>query len=75
MIFIYPCGRIIVSKKIKKLRVKERLSQQEVANFCGCSRNTISLIENGKFLPSLGMCYAFSVLFKCTIEDMIEVEK
>ena len=75
MIYIYPCGRVVVAQRVKKLRVKEGLSQVDVARFCGCSRNTISLIENGKFLPSLGMCFALSKLFKCSIDDLVEVEK
>lgn len=54
--------------------MKEGLSQSEVARFCGCSRNTISLIENGKFFPSLELCYCISKLFKCHIDDLIEVE-
>lgn len=39
---------------IKKLRLEQRRSQQEVADTCGFTKSHLSKIENGKVIPSLG---------------------
>jgi transcriptional regulator with XRE-family HTH domain len=42
---------MIFGIKIKKERVKAKLSALSLANLCGVSRSYITLIENGKRLP------------------------
>lgn len=39
---------------IKKIRLEQRRSQQEVADNCGYTKSHLSKIENGKVIPSLG---------------------
>ncbi len=39
---------------IKKIRLEQRRSQQEIADFCGFTKSHLSKIEGGKVLPSLG---------------------
>jgi transcriptional regulator with XRE-family HTH domain len=40
---------------IKKLRLDQRRSQQEISDLCGITKSHLSKIENGKVLPSLGV--------------------
>ena len=53
----------IISSQIKKLRKKEKLSQEEFAEKINCSREFVSRIENLKERVSLKMLLKLSQLF------------
>lgn len=42
-----------INKLIKEKRIEKGLTQQELANAIGITRNYISDIENGRYTPSL----------------------
>ncbi len=42
--------------KLKMARVELDLSQEDLANAVGATRQTIGLIEAGKYNPSLNLC-------------------
>lgn len=42
--------------KLKMARVELDLSQEDLANMVGATRQTIGLIEAGKYNPSLKLC-------------------
>ena len=42
--------------KMKMARVEKDLSQEELAKIVGVSRQTIGLIESGKYNPTLNLC-------------------
>lgn len=44
--------------KLKIARVEHDLSQEELAEHVGVSRQTIGLIELGKYNPTLNLCLA-----------------
>lgn len=46
---------IFNSDLFREYRKDYGFSQNDIANYCGCSRNTISSIENGIFQPSLDL--------------------
>lgn len=46
--------------KVKKYRKKKGLSQMELSNRAGVTRQTITLIENNKYNPSLALCLKIS---------------
>ena len=43
---------------LKQARIDKDLSQQELAQLVGATRQTIGLIELGKYNPSLHLCLA-----------------
>ena len=47
---------LIVGNKVKLARVEKNLSQQELADLVGVTRQTIGLIEAGKYNPTLMLC-------------------
>lgn len=57
---------------VKQLRKKKKLSQKELAEEVGTSRQTINSIERGRYTPSLPMAYKLSAFFDISIEEMFD---
>ncbi|MFB4165113.1 helix-turn-helix transcriptional regulator [Alteribacillus sp. JSM 102045] len=56
--------------KLKVARVEKDLSQEELAKQVGVSRQTIGLIELGKYNPSLKLCIAICKALSKTLDDL-----
>ncbi|HET7578026.1 MAG TPA: helix-turn-helix transcriptional regulator [Bacillales bacterium] len=56
--------------KLKAARVEKDLSQEELAKRVGVSRQTIGLIELGKYNPSLNLCIAICKNLSRTLDDL-----
>jgi putative transcriptional regulator len=56
--------------KLKIARVEKDLSQDELAKAVGVSRQTIGLIELGKYNPSLSLCVAICKVLSKTLDDL-----
>ena len=46
------------------------MTQEELAQRVGVSRQTIIAIESGKYTPSLGLALKLARQFKCRVEDL-----
>ena len=58
--------------KIKELRKLNKLSQTELADAVGTTRQTITSIEVGKYTASLVLAYRIAHYFNLTIEDVFD---
>jgi len=58
--------------RIKELRNKKGLTQDELAKLVNVRRETIVFLEQGKYVPSLKLAYEISKVFKEKIEDIFE---
>lgn len=47
---------IIIENRVRLARVEKDLTQEQLANLIGVTRQTIILIEAGKYNPSLKLC-------------------
>ena len=47
---------IVIENRVKLARVEKGLTQEQLANLIGVTRQTIILIEAGKYNPSLKLC-------------------
>lgn len=56
--------------RMKVARTERELSQEELAKQVGVSRQTISLIESGKYNPSLQLCIAICKALSKTLDDL-----
>ena len=56
--------------KIKELRKQHKLSQEELADAVGTTRQTITSIETGKYVASLPLAHKIAKYFGLTIEDV-----
>nr|WP_285890525.1 helix-turn-helix transcriptional regulator [Halalkalibacter oceani] len=51
-------------------RVEKDLSQEQLAKIVGVSRQTIGLIELGKYNPSLSLCLAICKALSRTLDEL-----
>ena len=61
-----------MNTKIKELRKKHKLSQEELAEAVGTTRQTITSIEVGKYTASLPLAYKIAHYFGLTIEEVFD---
>jgi putative transcriptional regulator len=63
--------KIKISNNIRKLRFfADEMTQQELADRTGVSRQTIVAIENGKYFPSLELSFRISRTFGVPLEEV-----
>lgn len=56
--------------RIKELRAKHGLTQEQLADKVGVRRETIVFLERGKYNPSLKLAYDIAVVLKAPIEEI-----
>ena len=59
-----------MKNKLKGLRTKKGVSQNDLALALSVSRQTINSIENGKFDPSLSLTIGLTRFFKVSLEEI-----
>jgi putative transcriptional regulator len=57
---------------IRVLRAEKRMSQADLAERVGVSRNSINSVENGKFDPSLPLAFRIAHVFGRTVEEIFD---
>ena len=64
-------SKCIITNNIRKLRFNaNEMTQQELADRTGVTRQTIVAIENGKYYPSLELAFRISAVFNTHVEDV-----
>ncbi|ASZ69715.1 MULTISPECIES: helix-turn-helix transcriptional regulator [Bacillus cereus group] len=63
------------TSKLKIERVKSNLTQEELAKIIGVTRQTIGLIEKGKYNPSLSLCLQICYTLNKSLDDIFWTEK
>ena len=58
------------NKKMKIARIEKDLSQEQLADLAGVTRQTIGMIESGKFNPSLQLCISICRALGKTLDDL-----
>ena len=56
--------------KLKAARAGRDLCQEELANLVGVTRQTIGMIEAGKYNPSLNLCIAICKALGKTLDEL-----
>jgi putative transcriptional regulator len=65
-----------VSNELKLWRIKAGdLTQDELAQRTGCSRQTIHSIEKGKFNPSIELALKLADILGCNVGELFFLEK
>ncbi len=63
--------KIIISNNIRRLRFfASEMTQQELADRTGVTRQTIVAIENGKYFPSLELAFRIGHTFNIPLSEV-----
>jgi putative transcriptional regulator len=60
--------------RIKELRARYNLTQEDLAKMVGVRRETILFIEKGDYNPSLKLAYDIAKALKTTIDELFIFE-
>lgn len=64
-----------ITNEIRRLRFEHgEMTQEELAQRVGCTRQTIIALEQGKYVPSLALALRIARTFDVTVEDVFELE-
>ena len=65
-----------IDNRVKILRVTNGdLTQQQLADLIGCSRQTIHSIESGKFVPSVELALKIARALNSKVEDLFQIKE
>ena len=59
-----------MNERMKAARLAKNLSQTELAKIIGVSRQTINMIENGDYNPTIALCIKISKTLEKTLNDL-----
>ena len=63
-----------MKNKIKVFRAMYDLTQEDLAQAIGVTRQTILAIEKGKYVPSLDLAFRISRRFSVNIEEVFQYD-
>ena len=62
-----------ITNQIRRLRFEhDEMTQQELADRVGCTRQTIVLLEQGRYAPSLALAFRIAQHFGLTVDEVFE---
>ncbi len=64
-----------MKNKLKVYRATRDLTQEQLADKLGVTRQTVIAIESNKYLPSLGLAFKIARLFKVGVDDVFIDDK
>ena len=65
-----------IRNRIRRLRFdNDEMTQEELANRAGCTRQTIIALEQGKYVPSIELAFRIAKAFGVTLEEVFQYEE
>ncbi len=62
--------KLVLRNKLKEIRAEKKLSQSQLAEMVGVSRNTVSSIETGQFNPTAKLALILSIALDKRFEEI-----
>ena len=63
-------GKLKLQNRLKEARLEKKLSQSQLAEMVGVSRNTISSIETGQFNPTAKLALILCIALDKKFEEL-----
>ncbi|KAA9219693.1 MULTISPECIES: helix-turn-helix transcriptional regulator [Aerococcus] len=64
-----------MKNKLKSIRKEHKMTQQDLADLVGVSRQTINMVENNKYDPSLHLAMTIARYLNLHVEDIFLLEE
>lgn len=64
-----------INNRVYEFRVLARLSQQELADKVGVSKQTIFVMEKGNYVPTLLLAFRIASFFKVEVTEIFSYER
>ena len=65
-----------IRNRIRRLRFdNDEMTQEELANRAGCTRQTIIALEQGKYVPSVELAFKIARAFAVSLEEVFQYEE
>ncbi|MCK5642287.1 MAG: helix-turn-helix transcriptional regulator [Gammaproteobacteria bacterium] len=62
-----------ITNRIRRLRFdNDEMTQEELANHAGCTRQTIIALEQGKYVPSITLAFQIAKAFNVSLEEVFQ---
>ncbi|WP_282156357.1 helix-turn-helix transcriptional regulator [Cytobacillus gottheilii] len=68
-------GTKVLSNRIRVLRAEKKMTQKELAEKVGVSRQTIISTEKGNYTPSLILAFDIADVFNVRVDEVFQYEK
>ncbi|QGQ99289.1 transcriptional regulator [Paenibacillus psychroresistens] len=69
-------GKWLIGNNVRKLRFNlDEMTQQQLADKVGVTRQTIVAIEKGNYSPSLELAFRIAIVFNSPLEEVFFVEE
>jgi putative transcriptional regulator len=69
-------AKLVIGNNLRRLRFDhDEMTQQQLADSVGVSRQTIVAIEKGNYSPSLELAFRIALAFEVPLEAVFFVEK
>jgi putative transcriptional regulator len=65
-----------INNRIRRLRFDhDEMTQEELAQRAGCTRQTIIALEQGKYVPSIELAFRIARAFGVSLEEVFQYEE
>jgi len=61
-----------IKNRIRELREAAEMTQSQLAKSCGCTRQTIIMLEQERYVPSLSLAFGIAGVFDVRIDDVFK---
>lgn len=63
-------NKLVLKNNLKQIRTEKKLSQQELADMVGVSRNTISSLETSQYEPTAKLALILAIALDKKVEEL-----
>ncbi len=63
-----------IKNEVKALRESIGITQSELAKRCGCTRQTIVMLEQERYVPSLSLAFSIATALGVNLEQVFKPE-
>ena len=62
-----------IENLVKEFRTSAGMTQQDLADAAGVSRQSVISIERGRYVPSLPLALKMATIFRCSTDDLFKL--